>query len=1620
MQSDPSDRYQQASDVKTDVSSIPLRTAAPSPNLSLKGEGKAARAAQSDPSPLRGERLGEGSVARTQKSRAPLLLGLLAGAVVIAVGAFVVLKKPAQSGPLTPVSGTSNAKAPAAPPQVVTSAKPAAAVSPSPSLPITKPYTTATVLPESGWKPLVADAVWRAASPDREFADGLLHIKRNTTGSGIIMPQSTADAAIRARIRIRNGTSGPMIQLRQVTNKGRYMAGLYRPADGGYHVSLLRRTEGGKQEALGTYPLPQSPREGDTLALELRAQEDRLTVLVDGIVRIEANDKAIREAGNWGIQANEAWFESVEVQPLPTAATPASIAAPALPESGWQPLFTDTEWRTSNEDHEFVEGLLHVKRLKFLPKAQQPSADGAIRAKVLIRKGAKDVCVFVRKTPATSGYKLMLRPQTGTVYLSRDEAGVSHSLGMQKFTPDPRQANDGVILELRAQGSHLTALVDSVVLIDAEDNTLNDPGEWGITATDAWFESVEVQPIPAAATPTPIAATALPESGWKPLFTETEWRASNDDYEFAEGLLHVKRPKFLPRTQPSADGAIRARIIYREGTRSAFVVARSAQADGHYVLGLGTDAKHVFLGYFKSLSAEGNILARHFLPRPLALGDGLLLELILQGDHLTGVVNGVPVMEAHDTQLTQPGRWGIYAAPAWFESVEVQPLPTAATPASIAAPALPESGWQPLFTEAELKAKSGFKDGQLNLSHAYAAKPQNWNDGAIRTRIQFQDGSKVPSLVARQIPSGIHYRLGIGSTGDHLFLSHSDPKGSDPGILTRQFLPVGLKPGDKVLLELRVQGDRLTGLLDGKVALEAQDSRLQAPGQWGITAIEGWFESVEVQPLPAAATAEIWEDLLHDPAKLELSGAWERAAEGLRLSGTASAKLRPLLAATRRDQAIRMRAVFGGIRPGLMVPAIAPYDRYQLFIRGDNSLVLDKASTTNSHADLREFALPTRIRAGQEYELEMRVDGQTLSVKFNGQTLGTLTDVEFRDGRVQIANIDANGSPTLINKLEVLDLSLSEKGSPSPNLPVSKSSATTSPPAWNGNDWIAEKRHAGAFASHPQLRDEPTGLRITADPSAELFIGSTFRNGRVRISCVAPESGGEVPLFLRSKSEAGITGRYQVAVSKKSGIKIQLFHTPSGGEMKWTELKTWPLPKDFDWAREYALELAAMNDLLTVSLNGKEVGSVQDTKLTGAGSFGFSALKDTRITKVEYQSLDGSAAAAVSPTPNFPVSKSSALTFNGHRYQLISTPSTWAEAKAKAEAMGGHLATFTTEAEERWARETILRPLSTQESASTKAPDQLYWIGGTAAAQSKDFRWLSGEPVGKIGWRSGNPGWRERTDMPETKAVGTLFAASLVVMRPHPSGEWISVQQQSLLRSGFIIEWDDAGGTSSVSPAPNLPVSKSSDPKFPPGQWVKLFTKPEDLPADLRKPDSGVTWEDGWIRNTKSAPSTLPLPRSLVGNIGVRFHQQASWKEGKLAATLYLKNGPASDGPASYMMQINSRGEMQVQKGVGEQKFLPVAVRPLPPSHMALYEIDVEYAIAGARIVTRAGGTELIVAQEAISKKAPGHLNLYTAIRDIEVINLDGLPEAEALRLLGVDEQGNDLRGKAGASAAEK
>jgi hypothetical protein len=73
------------------------------------------------------------------------------------------------------------------------------------------------------------------------------------------------------------------------------------------------------------------------------------------------------------------------------------------------------------------------------------------------------------------------------------------------------------------------------------------------------------------------------------------------------------------------------------------------------------------------------------------------------------------------------------------------------------------------------------------------------------------------------------------------------PAGGNGIELRRYLLPQPLQPGDIALLEFRLHGDQLTGLLNGAVVVEAQDSHLSSPGEGGIIAGDGWFESVEVQ-----------------------------------------------------------------------------------------------------------------------------------------------------------------------------------------------------------------------------------------------------------------------------------------------------------------------------------------------------------------------------------------------------------------------------------------------------------------------------------------------------------------------------------------------------------------------------------------------------------------------------------------------------------------------------------------------------------------------------------------------------------------------------------------------------
>lgn len=96
-------------------------------------------------------------------------------------------------------------------------------------------------------------------------------------------------------------------------------------------------------------------------------------------------------------------------------------------------------------------------------------------------------------------------------------------------------------------------------------------------------------------------------------------------------------------------------------------------------------------------------------------------------------------------------------------------------------------------------------------------------------------------------------------------------------------------------------------------------------------------------------------------------------------------------------------------------------------------------------------------------------------------------------------------------------------------------------------------------------------------------------------------------------------------------------------------------------------------------------------------------------------------ASALSPVFVSPV--------NGHRYILLES-STWSSSENEAVALGGHLATVRSAAEENWIFNTFGR---------YGGQSRLLWIGLTDQFVEDKFVWISGEPVVFNGWAPGEP-----------------------------------------------------------------------------------------------------------------------------------------------------------------------------------------------------------------------------------------------------------------------------------------
>jgi hypothetical protein len=180
--------------------------------------------------------------------------------------------------------------------------------------------------------------------------------------------------------------------------------------------------------------------------------------------------------------------------------------------------------------------------------------------------------------------------------------------------------------------------------------------------------------------------------------------------------------------------------------------------------------------------------------------------------------------------------------------------------------------------------------------------------------------------------------------------------------------------------------------------------------------------------------------------------------------------------------------------------------------------------------------------------------------------------------------------------------------------------------------------------------------------------------------------------------------------------------------------------------------------------------------------------------------------------------------------------------------------------------------------------------------------------------------------------------------------------------------------------------------KYPPGKWVKVWPNPEAIPG-VR-----VT-SDGWAI-LKPPEKVLRVPEAFGSNWAVRA-QFRSGPKGSRLPKLILRH----DKGLGYNASLDDRGVLVLRRN---DPAVPTGNIELNSMETVVVQPEEEFvftfAAIGQALMARVNGQSLSTQIEPPQNPSlAGAIRIHevhtTAFRDVEVMNLDGVPEAEALEL---------------------
>ena len=234
---------------------------------------------------------------------------------------------------------------------------------------------------------------------------------------------------------------------------------------------------------------------------------------------------------------------------------------------------------------------------------------------------------------------------------------------------------------------------------------------------------------------------------------------------------------------------------------------------------------------------------------------------------------------------------------------------------------------------------------------------------------------------------------------------------------------------------------------------------------------------------------------------------------------------------------------------------------------------------------------------------------------------------------------------------------------------------------------------------------------------------------------------------------------------------------------------------------------------------------------------------------------------------------------DGHKYEIFRETLTWEEAKAACEAKGGHLATITSQEEQK-----LIESLNTQNSK--------LWIGGYKNSAG-EWCWVTGEPWEYQNWGDGEP----------NNSSNVVADESCVAVWPV---KWNDLANSNTYeQSGYICEWEASN------------AAEETQVEGYTGHLYEFYTLPESEwesgPITWQQAERRCEWKGGHLAVIESSTENFLLYSAMKAkgyeNAYFGFSDESSegnwkWVDGTSTAYTNWHSGEPNnqDGIEHYAM----------------------------------------------------------------------------------------------------------------------